>query len=64
MEMSNLCANCKHKTTCTRLCPEALKYVNQDYVPPTHIKLDPMDHDLFQQEWRGSYERNKKGGVS
>lgn len=30
-----LCKKCKLRSTCTELCNEAEKYVNQDYVPQT-----------------------------
>ena len=36
-----LCQECPKKTDCKELCPEAVAYVNQDYVPPDEYVLSP-----------------------
>lgn len=41
-----LCQTCKEKSTCTELCSEAEKVVNQDYVPKDKAVLLP-DMDIF-----------------
>ena len=36
-----LCQECPKKPGCKELCPEAVAYVNQDYVPPDEYVLSP-----------------------
>ncbi len=43
-----LCNDCLKKSTCTELCQDAERYVNQDYAPQTELitegELPDLDH--------------------
>lgn len=36
-ELKRTCDNCPTRSTCTELCPDGLRYGNQDYVPQQHL---------------------------
>ena len=37
--MTALCSQCPKRPTCTKLCEEALRYANQDYVYQKHLLI-------------------------
>lgn len=44
--MDKLCKTCKKRLTCTRLCPAAEAYVNQDYVKRKEITFTELGIDI------------------
>jgi len=44
--VDKLCKTCKKRSTCTSLCPEAEKYVNQDYVRRKEITFTELGIDI------------------
>ena len=42
-ELGKTCLNCSIKNTCTELCPDMLRYVNQDIVSQRELTVDSRD---------------------
>jgi len=43
-----LCSQCVKRSTCTKLCKEALRYVNQDYMCQKHLPIGSPEPRRFE----------------
>ena len=64
------CSRCSKRDTCTKLCPPAAAYVNQDYVkqreiPWTEINPDVRLEDLYlKNPWGSGYVSDNNSWIS